>query len=76
MSSSKNPIFSFLSRLTANMRFPYLFLLTASLFVIDLFIPDAIPMFDEIFLALSTLLLASLKKKVRKRDGSDSGEQD
>ena len=33
-----------------------------TLFVIDLLVPDVIPFFDEIMLALSTLLLAALKK--------------
>ncbi|MCR9105457.1 MAG: hypothetical protein NXI15_09215 [Gammaproteobacteria bacterium] len=47
----------------AKLRFPYLFLLTATVFVADLFIPDVIPFADEIVIGLVTLLLASLKKK-------------
>jgi hypothetical protein len=45
------------------LRFPYLFLLTAGLFLVDLFLPDAIPLVDEIFLALSALLLGSWKRR-------------
>lgn len=38
-----------------------LFLVAATLFVADLFIPDPIPFVDEILLALTTLLLARWK---------------
>lgn len=45
------------------LRFPQLFLLTLVLFVVDLFVPDFIPLLDEILLALATLLLAAWKKR-------------
>ncbi len=51
-----------LLRWGARLRFPYLFLLMAALFVFDLFIPDVIPLVDEILLGLGTVLLANLKK--------------
>jgi hypothetical protein len=47
----------------AGLRFPQLFLLTAALFVIDLFVPDVIPFVDEILLGLATLLLGNLRKR-------------
>lgn len=50
-------------RFAARLRFPTLFALSAILFVADLFIPDLIPFFDEIFLALLTLLLASFRRR-------------
>ena len=53
------PILSYASRL----RFPTLFLITATLFVLDLLIPDVIPFIDEILLGLGTLLLASWKNR-------------
>ncbi len=53
------PLLGFAERL----RFPRLLLLTASLFVVDLAIPDLIPFVDEILLALVTLLLSRWKKK-------------
>jgi hypothetical protein len=53
------PILSYASRL----RFPTLFLVTATLFVLDLLIPDVIPFIDEILLGLGTLLLASWKNR-------------
>lgn len=43
------------------LRFPYLLALTASLFVIDLVVPDMIPWVDEMLLGLGTLLLARLR---------------
>lgn len=44
-----------------NLRFPWLLLLTAALFGIDLAIPDIIPFIDEILLGLATLILSRLK---------------
>lgn len=45
------------------LRYPTLFKLTAALFVLTLFIPDPIPMLDEILLGLGTLLLANWKSR-------------
>lgn len=44
------------------LRFRQLFLLTATLFIIDLLVPDILPFVDEILLGLLTLLFASLRK--------------
>ena len=52
-----------ITRFAGRLRFPTLFALSAILFVADLFIPDLIPFFDEIFLALLTLLLASFRRR-------------
>lgn len=52
-----------LLRWGAKLRFPYLFLLTAVLFVFDLAIPDIVPFADEIIIGLTTLILANLKKE-------------
>lgn len=46
----------------SRLRFPYLFLLMAALFVFDLAIPDVVPLADEILLGLGTVLLANLKR--------------
>jgi hypothetical protein len=51
------------TRFAAGLRFPTLFKLVAALFVVDLFMPDLIPLLDEILLALGTLLLAALRKR-------------
>lgn len=53
------PLLGFAERL----RFPRLLALTATLFVIDLFVPDLVPFVDEILLALVTLLLSRWKKR-------------
>jgi hypothetical protein len=50
-------------RWARRLRFPYLFGLTALLFVADLLVPDAIPFVDELLLGLLTLLFASLRKR-------------
>ncbi|MFO0868978.1 MAG: DUF6116 family protein [Pirellulales bacterium] len=53
-----------IKQFAAQLRFPYLFLLTAAIFCVDLLVPDVVPLADEIVLGLVTLLLASLKKKL------------
>jgi len=50
-------------RYASGLRFPTLFIMTATLFVIDLIVPDVIPSFDEMMLALGTLLLGSMRKR-------------
>jgi hypothetical protein len=53
------PVMQFLSRLS----YPRLFALTATLFALDLVIPDLVPFADEILLGLGTLLLANFRKR-------------
>ncbi|GAB3385370.1 DUF6116 family protein [Lysobacter fragariae] len=53
------PVLGFLGRLS----YPRLFMLTAALFVIDLIVPDFIPLVDEILLGLGSLLLANFKTR-------------
>ena len=45
------------------LRFPVLLFITGSLFVIDLLVPDFIPLIDEILLGLATVILANLKTR-------------
>ena len=52
-----------LRRWLEGLRFPYLLLLTAALFVVSLVVPDPIPFADELLLLLGTLLLSRLKRK-------------
>jgi hypothetical protein len=47
----------------ARLRAPTLLWVTATLFVLDVFIPDAIPFADELLLGLATALLASWRRK-------------
>ena len=52
-----------INRFASRLKFPQLFAFVATLFVIDLIIPDMIPFIDEILLGLVTLLLGSLRNK-------------
>lgn len=45
------------------LRFPYLFGLTALVFIGDLFLPDVIPFADEVLLGLLTILFGAWRKK-------------
>lgn len=51
------------TRFAAGLRFPALFALVGTLFLVDLVVPDMIPFVDEILLALGTLLLGSLRRR-------------
>ena len=44
------------------LKFRTLFLLTVTLFMIDLLVPDFIPLIDELMLGLLTILFGSWKK--------------
>lgn len=61
-----------------NLRFPILLLVTGALFAVNVIIPDALPLVDELLLALMTMLLARLKRrKPAQNDGSaPSPDQD
>ena len=61
-------------RWSSNLRFPYLFLLMAVLFVINLFIPDVVPFADEIIMGLVAALLASLRKKPETEQSTGNGD--
>ena len=61
-------------RWASSLRFPYLLLLTSTLFVVNLFVPDVIPLVDEIIMGLVTIALASLKKK-RPEEAGEVGSE-
>jgi len=46
-----------------SLRFPWLLLVTAVLFLVSVVIPDAFPFIDEIVLALVSVVLGRLKRK-------------
>mgnify|MGYP000255313427 FL=1 len=54
-----------LTRYAESLRFPWLLLVTAVLFVINLVVPDALPFVDEILLALVAVILGRIKRKPR-----------
>ncbi len=63
MTAMKSPIAAVLVRYASRLRFPYLFFITAALFLLNLFLPDAVPFADEILLGLVTVMLGSWRKK-------------
>ncbi len=74
-------IVSRLSRYLESLRFPWLLLLATVLFVVNLFIPDALPFVDEILLAVVAIILGKLKRKPasvepesQTSDKSDNGQ--
>ena len=58
-------------RWASRLRFPYIFLLMSGLFVINLFIPDVIPLVDEIIMGLAAVLLANLRKKPEQAESEE-----
>ena len=56
-------------RWASGLRFPYLFLLTTTLFVFNMFVPDVIPVVDELIMGLAAMTLASLRKKPGEEHG-------
>lgn len=64
-SAPSRPDLGWVQRFAGGLRFPVLFAIVAALFVIDLFVPDFIPMVDEVLLALITVLVGSLRRKGR-----------
>jgi len=58
-----NPLLAPLLRWVGRLSYPRLFLVTAVLFVVDVIVPDFIPLADELLLCLGTLLLANWKKR-------------
>ena len=53
------PLLKWLGRLS----YPRLFMVTATLFLITLVVPDPLPLVDELLLGLGTLLLAGRKRR-------------
>ncbi len=68
-------IVSLLASFAEGLRFRELFLLVTGLLVLDLIIPDMIPMIDEILLTLLAVILANIKKrKIASDDNVVEGE--
>ena len=58
----KSPIVAFVTRYLGRLRFPWLFAVTALLFLVDLVVPDVVPFADELLLALAAMVIASRKR--------------
>ena len=59
-------------RWAGRLRFPWLFAVTAVLFVVNLFVPDALPFADEILMGLVALVLGSIRRRGRPAGGAPS----
>ena len=57
--SPSGPLMEFVNRL----RYKNLFIFIAALLILDLLMPDMIPMLDEIILGVLTVILGNMKKK-------------
>lgn len=56
-----------LQKFVSRLRFPQLFVLTAALAAINFFVPDPLPIVDELLLVAGAALLGSLKDRKRTR---------
>lgn len=63
MSGKKIGVGALVVRYASRLRFPYLFLATAILFVGDLIFPDLVPFADEILLGLLTALFGTWRRR-------------
>ena len=52
-----------IEKFASGLKYPYLFLLVAGVFLLDLIVPDAIPFADEILLGLVAVLLGTWKER-------------
>ncbi len=57
--STSGPLVRLIEKLIPGIRHPWLLLMLAGLFVVDLVVPDPIPLLDEVVLAALTVLAAS-----------------
>lgn len=64
-----------LLRWASSLRFPTMFIITALLFGLNLFIPDVIPFVDEILMGLVALLFANLRKKPDSEKSQPSSQE-
>lgn len=55
-----SPLAALAQRLLPRLRYPYLFLALAALLVVDLVVPDPVPLVDELLLAILTFIAATL----------------
>jgi hypothetical protein len=69
MATAKNGIVTGITEYASRLRFPRLLVLTVALFLVDLAVPDLIPLADEVLLGLGTVLFASWRKHRGQQQG-------
>ena len=60
---TRGPLIAAIERLLPRIKYPWLFVALAAMFVVDLFIPDPRPILDEATLALLTILVGSWRTR-------------
>jgi hypothetical protein len=60
---SRSPVQDIVGSLVGQLRYPWVFVLLLTLFVVDLVVPDPIPFIDEVMLALLTFLVGSWRTR-------------
>lgn len=63
MPEPRSPLTGIVERLFPRLKYPYLFAILAALLLIDLVVPDPIPVLDETLLALLTFLAAAWRTR-------------
>jgi hypothetical protein len=58
---TRSPLTALLERFLPRLRYPWLVLALGGLLLVDLVVPDPLPLVDEIALALLTIIAASLR---------------
>ena len=76
MNIARTGLIGLLSRFVGKLRYPQLFLITGAIFLLDLLIPDLVPFADEIVLALTTMLLGGIKKRVTGEESASRPDQE
>lgn len=81
-SPTRSPVTALIGRLLPRLRYPYLFLILGGLFLVDLVIPDPVPLVDELLLAILTFIAATFTTRrepdrqprdITPEDDDDSG---
>lgn len=60
---ARGPVQEIVGTLLARMKYPWVFVLLAVVFVADLILPDPLPFVDEIMLALLTFLIGTWRTR-------------
>ena len=60
---TRGPVQDIVGSLVGRLKYPWVFVLLAAVFVVDAIIPDPIPFVDEIMLALLTFLVGTWRTR-------------
>jgi hypothetical protein len=61
--AARGPVQEIVGSLVGRMKYPWVFMLLAAVFIVDTIVPDPIPFVDEIMLALLTFLLGTWRTR-------------